>query len=187
MRKPTNKHKQYRSYAVLISMFSNVEKMVSFLESKIPSSVKILPIALDSKFTLDKRYSELISLIKTEDKFTVVFYDDIVSSVFPELLKFQESIVIFKHRNHTDDTDQITYFTEPLCIQHGARFDYLNEAIQLKQPKLSILELDRYKIDNEEYKKMFKRYEGQKLLKRFSELDAKSRSEDVSLKDQVKI
>lgn len=95
--------------------------------SKLENAELCVCILHDSKF-VDSDTQILLTILMKEKQRCPIIVDPKVAKFYPEILKLQESVVLFNHETMiARDSDEYSLFTEALAAAHGARIDYIDK------------------------------------------------------------
>jgi len=113
-------------YVLYLKNLKSEEDYLMFIKKKLPT-VKIFTYAFNGYMPLTKDAELLVRVLSSDAMRAPVFFDAHTAFNYPELLRKQFSIVLFKHQQRYNTTNDMMPFNEVLCAQHSAKFDYVDE------------------------------------------------------------
>lgn len=114
----------------------------------------------DSK-AIDSDTQILLTILMKEKHRCPIIVDPKVAKFYPEILKLQESTVLFKHETMiARDSDEYSLFTEALAAAHGARIDYIDKNFHdLENDKhLTVVDISTHYASDDYFEHMSKIY-----------------------------
>lgn len=147
---------------------------------------------IHNSLPLDSDTKILLQMLMKEKHRAPVIVDAKVAKFYPEILKMQQSVVMFMHETDiTRDPDEYNLFNEAIAASHGARIDYVHgEFHESENDKhLSVVDIAEHMITPEYYVYLSQIYKAEHekypfiLLPRCVHNDANYESELIELFD----
>lgn len=110
---------------------------------------------------IDSDTQILLTILMKEKHRCPIIVDPKVAKFYPEILKLQESTVLFKHETMiARDSDEYALFTEAIAASHGARIDYIDKSFHdLENDKLlTVVDISTHYASDDYFEHMSKIY-----------------------------